>query len=376
MKNQGFNNSETQQKKIRVGIIGAGNIAKYAHLPSLKHLPDYEVTAIQSRGKHAAEEAANQFGIKYIVDTVDELVNHPEVDLVAVITPGYKHDEGIRAAISAKKDVYSEWPFTTSTKNAQELVKLAKEAGINTVIGLQRRTAPVSRYMDDLIKEGYIGNVRSVRVHVSDDNFGSVRPEHLRWSIPAENFNDVIVIFGAHFLDSIFNTFGWPLSFSSDLLSRYKKIEIKETGELLPNTTPDELVLSGRLRNDAVISVHIEGGKRNGKGVQIDITGDKGDLKLTNKYVFGGIGQDYILQGAQGEDQPLRVLTVPESYIWLKSDEMGTGPLELGHEYAAYAKDLKEGTSYHTTFDDALKMHHFFDLLNESSEKGIRVNMK
>jgi predicted dehydrogenase len=375
MGNQNFNDSKTH-KKIRVGIIGAGNIAKFAHLPSLKLLTDYEVTAIQSRRKEAAEEAANLFGIKYVVNTVDELANHPEVDLVAVITPGYQHDEGIRAAIAAKKDVYAEWPFTTSTKNAQELVNLAKEAGINTVIGLQRRTAPVSRYMDDLIKEGYVGNVRSVRVHVSDDNFGPVRSQRLRWSIPAENFNDGIVIFGAHFLESIFNTFGWPVSFSSDLLSRYKEIEIKETGELIPNKTPDELVLSGRLRDNAVISVHVEGGKRNGKGVQIDITGDKGDLKLTNKYVFGGIGQDYKLEGSQGEDQPLQVLTVPESYIWLKSDKMGTGPLELGHEYAAYAKDLKEGTSYHTTFDDALKMHQFFDLLNESSEKGVRVYVK
>jgi len=375
MGKQDFTDSKAH-KKIRVGIIGAGNIAKYAHLPSLKLLPDYEVTAIQSRRKDEAEEAANQFGIKYVVNTVDELVNHPEVDLVSVITPGYQHDEGIRAAITAKKDIYSEWPFTTNTKNAQELVNLAKEAGINTVIGLQRRTAPVTRYMDDLIKAGYVGNVRSVRVHVSDDNFGPVRPQRLSWSIPAENFNDVIVIFAAHFLDPIFNTFGWPVSFSSDLLSRYKEIEIKETGELVPSKTPDELVLSGRLRDDAVISVHVEGGKRNGKGVQIDITGDKGDLKLTNKYVFGGIGQDYKLEGSQGDDQPLQVLTVPESYTWLKSDKMGTGPLELGHEYAAYAKDLKEGTSYHSTFDDALKMHRFFDLLNESSEKGVRVYMK
>jgi len=47
---------------------------------------------------------------------------------------------------------------------------------------------------------------------------------------------------------------------------------IAETGEVLSTSTPDQLVLAGRLPDGAVVSVHVEGGKRNGSGVQIDIT--------------------------------------------------------------------------------------------------------
>jgi predicted dehydrogenase len=72
-------------KKIRVGIIGAGNWASFGHIPALQLLPDYEVTVVQSRRKSVAELIAQKFGIKNVVNTPEEVANHPEVDLVAVL---------------------------------------------------------------------------------------------------------------------------------------------------------------------------------------------------------------------------------------------------------------------------------------------------
>jgi predicted dehydrogenase len=362
-------------KKIRVGIIGAGNFAGFGHIPALNQLPDYEVVAVQARRLEAAEKLAKQAGIKYVVNTPEELASHPEVDLVVIVTTAPQHDESIRAAIAAKKDVYAEWPFTTSTKNAEELTALAKAAGIRTIIGLQRRLAPTFRYVGDLIRDGYIGKLRSIRLHVSMNSFQATRPLSLKWSVGKENFNDVVVIFGAHFLDPIFANIGWPESFYSELVNQFPEVTIAETGEVIPTTAPDVLALSGRLKDNAVLSVHIEGGKRSNSGLQIDITGDQGDLKITNESLFGNSDQHYILEGAQGDDQLLKVLPVPEAYKWVSSPELGTGVVELAHQYAAFADDIKNGTTVHTTFEDGLKMHQFFDLMNESSEKGISVNL-
>jgi len=47
------------------------------------------------------------------------------------------------------------------------------------------------------------------------------------------------------------------------------------------------LLLQGILASGAVFAVHIEGGKHHGTGVQIDITGDDGDLQITNTSAFG-----------------------------------------------------------------------------------------
>ena len=362
-------------KKIRVGIIGAGNWADYGHIPSMVLLPGYEVVAIQSRRKEAAEAAALKFGIRNIADTVDELANNPEVDMVAVLTTAPQHEEGIRAAIAAGKDVYSEWPFTTSTEKAEELLTLAKNAGVRHVIGLQRRLAPVYRYTHDLIKEGYIGKLRSVRLHVSMHYLQAARTKSLRWTVPPEDFSHTIAIYAGHYLDALFEATGYPVSFSSELVNQFSEVTIIETGEKFNTTVPDQLVLSGRLSDNAVLSVHIEGGKRNNSGIQIDITGDEGDLKITNVSPFGGVGQEYVLTGAHGDDLQLETLTIPDNYHWVKQPGMGSGALELTNLYYAFDRDFKNGEHNAPTFEDAVKMHRFFDLMNESSTKGIRVNL-
>ena len=67
-------------------------------------------------------------------------------------------------------------------------------------------------------------------------------------------------------------------------------------------------MLVGTLENGAVLSVHIEGGKRNGSGVQIDITGDEGDIRISNTSAFGDVGDDYVIEGAHGDNIPLQTL--------------------------------------------------------------------
>lgn len=361
--------------RIRVGIVGVGNWANYGHIPSLNLLPGYEVVAVQSRRLEAARATATRFGIKTVVATVAELVALPEVGLVAILTTAPQHEEGIRAAIAAGKDVYSEWPFTLSTEKAEELVALAQRAGVRHIMGLQRRFAPTNRYLHDLLEQGYVGRVRSVRLHVSMNYFQALRGNSLRWTIPAENFSSVVAIYAGHFLDALFSVVGKPQSFSSLLVSQFPAVTIKETGEVFQTTAPDQLVISGMLNDHAVFVVQVEGGKRNGSGMQLDITGDEGDLKVSNVSAFGGVGEDYLIEGAHGDDIPLKVLPVPDSYHLVPESNLPSSVLELAHLYAAYATDVQQGTHTATTFEDGLWMHRFFDLMSQSSETGQRVTV-
>ena len=361
---------EQHKKKIRVGIIGAGNWASFGHIPALQLLPDYEVTVVQSRRKEVATAIAAQFGIPYVADTPEEVTNHPEVDLVAILTIAPLHADGIRAAIAAGKDVYSEWPFTLNTETAKELLVLARDAKAKHIIGLQRRLAPTNRYLHDLIKDGYIGKLRSVRLHVSMNYFQARRESYLRWTIPAENFSSVIAIYAGHFLDALFSVVGRPVSFSALTVNQFPLVTDEGSMEVMETTTPDQLVMSGRFENNAVLSVHIEGGKRNGSGVQLDITGDEGDLKVTNVSAFGGAGEDYIIQGAHGNNLPLETLTVPASYQWIPGSDLASAAAELAHLYAAHANDLKNGTQLAPNFEDALWMHQLMDAINVSSSTG------
>ena len=190
----------------------------------------------------------------------------PLVDQVLVLTTSQQHEEGIRAAITAGKDVYCEWPLTPTAAKSAELATLADAAGVKTQIGLQRQFAPAFRYAHDLIAQGYVGKVRSARMHVSVNMFGEIRANAVRWSLPIENFMSVIAIFGGHFFPVLFSVVGKPSSFSALTANQFPEVTIKETGEKIQTTSPDELLMHGTLADGGLFSIHIEGGKLSGSG--------------------------------------------------------------------------------------------------------------
>ena len=89
------------QKRIRLGLIGVGNWALFAHVRVLRLLPEYEIVAIYSQRKEAAMAAATEYGIPHVAESLDALVTDPLVDQVLVLTTSQQHEKGIRAAINA-----------------------------------------------------------------------------------------------------------------------------------------------------------------------------------------------------------------------------------------------------------------------------------
>src|SRR5579859_110709 len=135
-------------EKIRVGIIGLGFWANYGHIPILEALnDDFEILAVSSRKRETAEVCAKQFNIPNAFGSDQELISHPDIDLVVILAPGPDHYRLVKAAISAGKDVYCEWPLTTKTSDSEELLSLAEAKGVRHIVGLQRRLGPSARYV-------------------------------------------------------------------------------------------------------------------------------------------------------------------------------------------------------------------------------------
>ncbi len=116
----------TSKDRIRAGLIGVGNWARYGHIPALQSLPEYEITAVSSREMVKAQELAKNFGIRHAFTDPGQLIEHPEVDLVVVLPPAPEHAALSRRAIDAGKDVYCEWPLTTKTTDSQNLLAHAE----------------------------------------------------------------------------------------------------------------------------------------------------------------------------------------------------------------------------------------------------------
>src|SRR4051812_25339108 len=150
--------------KLGVGIIGvnpAWGWAATAHIPALRALPNYEIRALSSTSAEAARAAGEAFEVDAVFAHHAELVAQPDVDVVAVTVKVPHHRELVSAALAAGKAVYCEWPLGRDLDDARAMAALAAERGLRTVVGMQARQAPAIEFVQELLREGYVGDILS-----------------------------------------------------------------------------------------------------------------------------------------------------------------------------------------------------------------------
>jgi len=352
--------------KIRVGIIGAGGWAKYGHIPALKSLKQFEIVAVSSRKIATAVETARQFQIEHAFGVEQSLVDHPDVDLVAVVAPAPEHARLVKQAIAAGKDVYSEWPLSTSTADSEELLSLAEAKGVRHIVGLQRRMGPSARYTRDLIKQGYVGKIRGVHMTVSVDAFVPEMPGRYSWVFDASNFSNVLSIYAAHFGDMLFRSVGFPKKLSAVIETQFPFFTVVETGEQISNTNPNEVMVIGTLEDGGLFSMQVEGAQKHRTGLHIDISGTEGVLRITNSLAFQN-KDDNAIEGMNGDAQTFSPLPIPDRYRSLARSGIDVSAQDLAYLYAAYASDKMNGTSEASNFRDAVRQHHLIDEVYQTS---------
>jgi predicted dehydrogenase len=353
--------------KIRVGIIGSGGWARYGHIPALQALEGFEVIALAGRNKEKVQKYADDFNIKHAFGNAEELMAHPDVDLVVVLAPSPEHGRLAKAAIGAGKDVYTEWPLSTTTVESEEILALAKDKGVRHVVGLQRRFSPSSRYWRDLVQQGYIGKIRAVRMSVGVDAFGEVMPEFAKWALDEANFTHVLSIYGGHFQDMLFHGVGFPHKLTAILENQFPVTTIAETGEKIPYRSPNEAMVIGSLSDGGLFSIQLEGGQVHRTGLQIDITGTEGALRITNARGFQNT-EDNTVSGMNNGADTFVALPVPAEYRSLPVSHLDASAQDVAYLYAAYARDKETGTNEATSFEDALRQHRLIDRITLASE--------
>jgi predicted dehydrogenase len=353
--------------KIRVGIIGTGGWARYGHIPALQSLENFEITALAGRNKEKVEKYAAQFGIGQAYGNPEELLANADIDLVVVLAPTPEHGRLARAVIEAGKDVYSEWPLSTTTAESEEILALARKKDVRHIIGLQRRLSPSSRYWHDLIKQGYVGKIRAVRMSVGVDAFGEVMPEFAKWALHAANFTEILSIYGGHFHDMLFHGVGFPQKLTAVIKNQFPVTTIAETGEKVPYTSPNEVMVIGSLADGALFSVQLEGGQTLRTGLQIDITGTEGVLRITNARGFQN-EDDNRISGMRDGIETFVDLPIPNEYAFLPVSHLDASSQDVAYLYAAYARDKVSGTTEAPAFEDAVRQHQLIDQITESSK--------
>ena len=364
------------ESTMGVGIVGVSAVrgwAATAHIPALRALPNYEIWALGAHSADSARAAGEAFGVSATFSDHEQLVIQPDIDVVAVTVKDPHHREIVSAALEAGKAVYCEWPLGRDLDDARALAALATEQEVRTVVGLQARQAPAIQFVQELLSDGYVGEVLSTTM-VGLSVPGDVVGQPNAYMLDETNGANVLTIAVGHSLDILNYVLGEFASLSALSDLRRPLITVEETGERKLKTAADQIAVMGTLASGATASVHVREAVAGGTGFLWEINGTDGTLRITADEAQPQIFP-LTVAGANGRNEPAE-LDVPSALTqrWPALTSLEGAPaFNVGRAYAAFAADIDNATQTVPDFADAVRRHEVIATIERSASSGERV---
>ena len=366
--------------KIRVGIVGAtvtpggSGWGANAHVPALHALPEYELTAVCTAHEETAQASAAAFGAPRAFHDIEDMVAHPDIDLVAVVVRVPGHRNLVVPALEAGKAVFCEWPLGATLAEAEAMADLAAGRSLPTAVGLQARSDPTFSYARELVRQGYVGEVlaasyRAVGQAVTRRGTGRI------WQGDRRNGANTLTIAAGHAVDALCYVLGELEEVSARLATRITAWHNTDTGATVPVDSPDWISLSGRLAHGAEVSFLVAtvptGPGGAGGGNRFEIYGSEGTLVIEGG--SANIGPNR-LTAARG-DAPPATLEVPERFTLVPEHTPAGPPRNVAQAYARLARALATGERFEPDFAHAVRRHTLIAAIERSSAEGRAVRV-
>lgn len=135
-----------REGKVRLLLIGAGNLANKVHYPNLRELDDVELTALCDIDPARLKQTADTFGIgKRYTDYRDMLANE-QADAIFILMPPIYHFDMVMASLARKLHVFVEKPPAVTSFQMETFVREAARHGVFGMVGFNRRHIPMVRH--------------------------------------------------------------------------------------------------------------------------------------------------------------------------------------------------------------------------------------
>jgi predicted dehydrogenase len=164
-------------RKVRWGVLGVANIAEKKVIPAMQRGEWSEIAAIASRDKHKAENVARELGIPKAYGSYEELLADPEIEAIYNPLPNHLHVPWTIRAAEAGKHVLCEKPLALDATEARKLLNARARTGLKIGEAFMVRTHPQWLRTRELIREGRIGELRSILGFFS---YYNMDPENIR----------------------------------------------------------------------------------------------------------------------------------------------------------------------------------------------------
>jgi predicted dehydrogenase len=264
-------------KEYGVGLIGYGFIGKvhtysYRNIPFFYRDPPCKVKLVGVCTSHSetAQEAKEQGDFSFATTDYRELLERDDIQIINCCLPNFLHRDVVINALKSGKHVCCEKPLALNLKEANEIYEVAKNSGVKQQITFQNRFIPAVMRAKQLIDEGDIGEIFSIRgVHLHSSCVIQ-KSQAYSWKAESEKVGGgVLVDLGSHIID----------------LTRYLIGEFKSVNGYVKNfTSPD------RQTDDlALMSIEMMNGAIGTLEASKMATGANDDLRLEIHGLKGAI---------------------------------------------------------------------------------------
>lgn len=353
-------------KKVRIAMVGAGNIAR-AHLDAYKKVKNAEVVAICDINPDRLAEAADSFGIANRYDSVEAmLAAEKNLDAADVCVWNCSHAACTIAALEAGLNVLCEKPMAYNASEAEEMLACAKKMGKLLMIGFVTRYDVETLVVKDYIEAGYVGEIyyakaQYVRRHGNPGGW---------FSDKARSGGGPVIDLGVHVIDRARYLMGRPKPVSVyaatfDRLGRRDHLKTgvgwspKGASAADVCDVEDAGVALIRFDNGAVIQLEtfysLNGETRNG----VELYGEKGGFRTGREE-----GQTTLYTETNGYLTDMKIKTKK-----LK----GVEPAMFVAEMQAFTDAVERGDVSTDSAEDGIAVMKILDAIYRSAETGHEV---
>ncbi len=344
------------EKKVRVGIVGAGANTRARHIPGFQAIDGVEVTGVCNRTTESTKRVAREFNIAAQYDDWKQLVVADDVDAVMIGTWPNLHCEITCAALEAGKHVLTEARMARNLDEAQQMHAASEQhPDLIAQIVPSPYGLTCGPFVEQLLRDRFLGELRELVVLGADDIFWDYStPMHWRQDKEISGLN-VLAMGILH--ETALRWAPPPIQVFAQSATFEPQRPNLQTSEYSDVTVPDSVQILTELEGGGRGIYHISGIALFGPGKQIHLYGSRGTIQVEFE------PEERVLVGHHG-DSTLKAVEIPE-------DQRGHWRVE--EEFISAIRGLEEVIL--TNFSTGVRYMEFVDGVARSSDQGTAITL-
>lgn len=298
-------------RTVKVGIVGTSWWADSMHLPALQHHPHAELVAICGRNLDNAQMIADRWAIPRVYTDWEKMIADGSLDALIVSTANDTHYPISMKAMQAGLHVLCEKPIALTYPQAREMADFAAQNNIKTLVPFTYSYMPTTRYLKELIEDGYIGKPYHLNLRYYT---GYARRGEYQWRFDKGiSGGGVVGDLGSHFMFIAEMLYGRIQSISCLLGYHVPRPKVNSSGQPY-EIADDSALITLQFENGAQGSIHVTAvcyeDTPFGQTHHMEFHGSDGTL-----YMFTDWDKIQRVSGARQGEGMIKDLPIPD-HIW------------------------------------------------------------